>query len=120
MSKKKETPLQERIQRCIKARGGYVIKTHGDMTSEPGIPDLICCYNGIFIGIEVKVNNNKPSKEQGIHCRLIMKSGGISLVTWSVEDVRFLLSIIDNFKLTDNTTLVKELMIGRLDTGGTY
>lgn len=121
MAIKKETSLQERIQRLVKARGGYVIKTHGDMTTEPGIPDLICCYKSLFIGIEVKVDNNKPTKNQGIHCRLIMKSNGISLVTWSVDDVKILLDMIDTFVFCDNTAIIKQLMISsNLDNGGSY
>ena len=55
MSVKSETNLQERIQKLIKARGGYVNKNWGSMISEPGIADLTVCYKGLYLALEVKV-----------------------------------------------------------------
>ena len=95
MGKQKEGSLQERIQKIITQRGGYCFKNHGDMTTEPGRPDIVCCYNGLFIAIEVKVDNNKPSAQQGIHCRNIWKAGGIAIITWDVSSVADLLGHID-------------------------
>ena len=125
MGKKKETSLQERIQKYIEGKGGYVIKTHGDMTTEPGIPDLLCCYKGQFIAIEVKVNNNKPSPQQGIHCRKIMKAGGITLIAWSLEEVKTIFRIIDSdwlkLSLKAIDKFVNDMMdVECLDDGGSY
>lgn len=97
MSVKKESNLQKRIQNLIKSKGGYVHKMHGDMISEPGIPDLIACYCGYYIGIEVKVDKNKPSPAQGIHCRKIWEAGGIACIVWTVEEVEFILNQIDRW-----------------------
>ena len=125
MAKKKETSLQERIQKFIESKGGYVIKTHGDMTSEPGIPDLLCCYKRLFIAIEVKVYNNKPSPQQGIHCRKIMKANGITLIAWSLEEVETLFKIIDSswldLSLKAIFKFVNDMMdVENLDNGGSY
>ena len=123
MPVKNETPLQERIQKYIRSIGGYVIKTHGDMISEPGIPDLICCYRGIFIGFEVKVDDNTPSKHQGIHCRKIWKSGGIAAVVWSVDEVKAILMFVDRWIDADCniTEVVKgvdtQIILMNLDNG---
>lgn len=110
MAVKTETPLQERIQTLIRQRGGYVVKQHGDMISEPGIPDLLACYRGIFLGIEVKVNDNTPSKQQGIQCRKIWQRGGIAMVTWTTDDVISVLSFIDRW--IDAECLVPEVIKG--------
>lgn len=90
-----ESNLQSRVQRLIETRGGYVHKNHGSMISEPGVADLFCCYKGLFIAIELKEKGNHPSKHQGIHCRLVKRAFGISLVSWGVEDVNTLLDFID-------------------------
>ena len=97
MAVKAETSLQERIQKFIVKSGGYVIKQHGDMISEPGVPDLLVCYRGIFIGLEVKVDNNVPSKRQGIHCRRIWNAGGIAAIVRSVDEVHCLLLFINRW-----------------------
>ena len=95
MGKQKEGSLQERIQKLITKRGGYCFKNHGDMTTEPGRPDIICCYKGLFVAIEAKVDNNKPSSAQGIHCRKIWQAGGIAVIVWSIEEVEALLLALD-------------------------
>lgn len=95
MAVKEETTLQENIQKYIESIGGYVNKNHGSMISEPGIADLTICYKGLYIAMEVKVNDNKPTKAQGIHCRRVLKAGGISIVVWSLEEVKRLFVYID-------------------------
>ena len=100
MGKQKEGSLQERIQSLLKKRGAYCFKNHGDMTTEPGRPDIICCYKGLFVAIEVKVDNNTPSLAQGIHCRKIWKAGGIAVIVWSTDEVERLLWLIDNHTLS--------------------
>lgn len=95
MTVQKETSLQERIQKVIKNRGGYVIKNWGNMTAEPGRPDLICCYKGLFLALEVKVDKNNPSTQQGIHCRLIQKAGGLSAIVRDTFTVELILDTLD-------------------------
>ena len=45
-----------------------------------GVPDIIACWRGKFVGIECKANGNKPTGLQQKHLRDISISGGISLV----------------------------------------
>lgn len=97
MAKQKEGSLQERIQRFIEKQGGYCFKNHGDMTTEPGRPDIVCCYKGLFIGIEVKVDDNEPTRHQGIHCRKIWNAGGIAFITWDLNTVKMVLSFADRW-----------------------
>ena len=40
---------------CMPATGGY---------GASGVPDIIACYQGTFIGIECKANGNKPTALQ--------------------------------------------------------
>jgi hypothetical protein len=56
---------------CMPSTGGY---------GSSGVPDIIACYQGIFIGIECKANGNKPTALQQKHLRDISVSGGKSLV----------------------------------------
>ena len=45
-----------------------------------GIPDIVACYKGSFIGIECKANGNLPTALQQKHLRDISIAGGKSLV----------------------------------------
>ena len=83
-----ETKIQKAIQGYIKSLGGYVFKIHGDIFMRSGIPDIICCLKGRFVGIEAKDIGNGPSELQLAHIRQIRKAGGIGFVAYSVEDVK--------------------------------
>lgn len=95
MGVKEETSLQERMQKRIEARGGYVNKNHGSMISKPGIADLTFCYKGLYVALEVKVDDNEPSPAQGIHARKVNKAMGISAAVWTMEELNTILDIID-------------------------
>jgi Holliday junction resolvase len=56
---------------CMPATGGY---------GASGIPDIIACYQGKFIGIECKANGNKPTLLQLKHLNDISFAGGLSIV----------------------------------------
>ena len=45
-----------------------------------GVPDIIACYQGKFIGIECKANGNKPTALQQKNLQDIIKANGQSLV----------------------------------------
>ena len=59
MAKKKETSLQRRIAKALRAEGCKLFKVHGSAFQEAGQPDLMGCINGqvfgIHFGFEVKV-----------------------------------------------------------------
>lgn len=78
-----ETAIRKYIEFDLHA---YVIKIHGSAFQEPGIPDLLACINGWFVGIEVKNEVGVVSEVQKIHISNIKKAGGIAIVTRSLED----------------------------------
>ena len=45
-----------------------------------GIPDIVCCYKGKFIGIECKAHGNKPTALQKSNLEEIINNGGIAIV----------------------------------------
>ena len=51
----KEKAIENEIKEYITSLGGLCYKIHGgDLYQETGIPDLLCCWGGLFFGIEVK------------------------------------------------------------------
>lgn len=85
--KKEETKLQRRIQDYLESIGAYHFKVHGNSYMKSGIPDVISCYKGKFIGIECKIGKNKPSKLQEEHRNMILEAGGIHILAYKLEDV---------------------------------
>jgi len=84
---KAESRLQRRIRRGLKdAFGGHYYKIWGGPYQQAGIPDIIGCVEGLFVGLEVKQPGKKPSELQEIELQNIRKAGGIAGVVTSVEE----------------------------------
>lgn len=52
--------------------------THGFGRS--GVPDIICCFNSIFLAIECKAGDNKPTALQEREMKRIRTAGGDTFV----------------------------------------
>lgn len=84
-----EKSVENEIKAYIKSRGGLCYKIHGgDLYQETGIPDLLCCWGGLFFGIEVKDPGGKASAIQLAQGARIKNAGGHFLIARSVQDVK--------------------------------
>ena len=83
----REKNIENKIKTYLKGKGAYYVKYFGNSYSQVGVPDILACYKGRFIGIEVKNETGKTSPLQDYNIEAIKKAGGISLVARSVEDV---------------------------------
>ncbi len=85
----KEADIVRAIMKYLKSVPGcFAWKEHGGMYGTAGIPDVICCYQGRFIGFEVKTDTGQPTELQKATIRKIRNCGGIALVVRSVDEVR--------------------------------
>lgn len=78
-----ESEFKNIVQSFLHENNIYQIKYWGGgRFTRAGVPDLLCCINGRFVAVELKVNTNKPSKLQEYHINKIIASGGIGLVLY--------------------------------------
>lgn len=57
-----EKNFENRIKSFLKSNNCYFIKYWGGGEfTKAGVPDILACCNGKFLGIEVKAKNGKPS-----------------------------------------------------------
>lgn len=91
----KEKSIENKIKIYLKSIGAYYVKYFGNSFSQVGVPDILACYKGHFIGIEVKNEKGKTSPLQDYNLEEIKKAGGYSLVARSVEDVEYIITDID-------------------------
>lgn len=64
------------------------------MGMKAGVPDLILCFNGKFIGIEVKKEGGYLSKSQKVVHAHIEHAGGRIFTVRSIDDVQELLNAL--------------------------
>ena len=70
-------------------------KEHGGPYGSSGIPDIICCYKGRFLGLEVKLPNGKLTELQKRAIEKINRAGGVACRVESVEEVRVVIDRIE-------------------------
>jgi Holliday junction resolvase len=80
MASTPEKKVKDKVIKILRDNNVYYFyaSTHGFGRS--GIPDLVCCVNGKFVGIECKAGSNKPTELQLRELRAIQAAGGRSLV----------------------------------------
>lgn len=92
--------LRSRGAWCHKAKAVNLVSS-GDgfvlASTDSGIPDILCCYRGQFIAIEVKAAKQgaQVSGEQVAQIEMVIQAGGIGKVCWSVEQVEAILDAVD-------------------------
>lgn len=89
MAQKKEKQIENQIKKWLEQQGYWWMKVHGDLFQKAGVPDILACINGRFVGIEVKRPGGKVSALQEYNIEQIRASGGVAFVATSVEEVRF-------------------------------
>lgn len=90
-----ERQVQTKIKNYLEKKGAYVVKVvHAN---KAGVPDILCCYRGSFVGIEVKRPETirKVTELQKVNLAEIVKCGGYSCVAASIEDVQAILEEVE-------------------------
>lgn len=77
-----EKNFENKIKKFLELQGCWYVKYFANGMTKAGIPDILACVNGYFVGIEVKASNGKPSPLQFYHQEEIRKAGGISIILY--------------------------------------
>lgn len=83
-----EGRIQARIQKRLTELGVYNFKVHGSAMMPAGLPDIIACVDGAFLGLEVKTPqtlDNVSEVQHYVHGK-IRKSGGVVVVVCTVDE----------------------------------
>jgi hypothetical protein len=89
-----ESKVKSAVVKILKDYGVYYFfpATHGYGRS--GVPDIICCYNSLFMGIECKAGKGKTTTLQEKELSKIRDAGGITFVVneETIEELKQYLS----------------------------
>ena len=77
-----EKNFENRLKKFLEDEGCWFVKFFANAFTKTGIPDILVCCNGYFIGVEVKAPNGKPSALQKRNIKKIYESGGIGVVLY--------------------------------------
>ena len=84
-----EKQFENRIKKFLKDNNCWYVKYFANAFTQSGIPDILACVNGHFVGIEVKAEKGKPSELQIYHQQKIRESGGLSYILYPKDFEEF-------------------------------
>lgn len=81
-----EAKVKKQVVAVLKKHGAYYFYPVTGGYGRSGVPDIVACFKGKFLGIECKAGNNTTTALQQKNLREITDNGGLALVI-SEEDV---------------------------------
>lgn len=86
-----EQGLQKIILKRLENEGIYAIKVMS--ASKRGVPDIVCCWDGKFVSIEVKTPSaaSKLTELQKRNISAIQRTGGEAFVVRSLSDLEYII-----------------------------
>lgn len=97
MPRQPEGKIVKKIQDLVTEQGGLSLKIQGSDESfqRVGIPDLLICHRGFFIGAEVKQPGAELRPAQRVVLHEIFEAGGHAAVLETVKQAERLLADIE-------------------------
>ena len=76
-----EKQFENKVKKYLKEKNCWFVKYWGGAEfTKAGVPDLLCCINGHFVGLEIKSETGKTRELQFYQLNQINQSGGIGIV----------------------------------------
>ena len=94
-----EKKVKRKIVAILKEYNAYYFHPATGGYGRSGVPDIIACVDGFFIGIEAKADmkKNKPTALQQMNLQAIKEAGGISIVI-DVNNLNDLVGILEGVR----------------------
>lgn len=78
----REKDFENQIKQYLFDAEAWYVKFFANRMTKSGIPDILACVNGYFVGIEVKAQSGHPSALQLHKCSEIRKAGGFAFIVY--------------------------------------
>lgn len=94
-----EAKVKAKVVKTLKARGVYYFYPISGGYGRSGVPDIVGCHKGYFLGIECKAGKNKLTELQEANLRQIREAGGATLVV-NEDNVHQVAGLLDALGLS--------------------
>ena len=88
-----ESKVKKQVKKILDDLGAYHFSPMMDGYGRSGVPDIIACYKGKFIGIECKAGDNKPTLLQLRNIEDIKRNQGLAIVV-NEDNIESLLALV--------------------------
>jgi Holliday junction resolvase len=92
-----EAKVKKAVKQILTEQGVYFFMPAANGYGHAGIPDIICCIDGQFVGIECKAGKGKTTALQDREIEKINTSGGIAFVV-SETNIGYVNEVINSIR----------------------
>ena len=97
----KEADLTKVVKAWLKSQS-YIKADKLSDRFKKGVPDIMACVNGIYVAIELKAEDKKPSAHQRLFIKQVIEVGGIGGTCETLGEVKILIKeALKKFNKTD-------------------
>lgn len=75
-----EKAVKAKVKAVLESEGVYYFMPPANGYGRAGVPDFVCCINGLFMAIETKAGGNKPTALQIREIETIRRNNGVAVV----------------------------------------
>jgi hypothetical protein len=75
-----EKKVKDKVKKILAEFGAYYFMPATGGYGKSGVPDIVACFKGKFLGIECKANGGKPTALQEKNLMQIIGVGGFSIL----------------------------------------
>ena len=95
MAKTPEGEIKDQVRKVLDEMGAYYFFPAANGYGRTGIPDVIACVGGHFVGIECKAGSKQPTALQQRELNNIEKAEGTGLIV-NADNIGNLKNLLEN------------------------
>ena len=103
MAKTPEGKVKDACKKFLKERGAWFFMPVSNGMGQVGIPDIICCYKGMFLAVETKAPGKRGSTtpNQDRVLQEIQNADGWAIVVDNVDQLKEFIITIEIFQILE-------------------
>lgn len=101
MAQQREARISKAIMEALRKDGVFCFKVHGSALMMSGLPDIIACVDGLFVGLETKLpekRKNTSPMQKRIHELIISAGGHAEVVCGAQEALELVAGVRDGIR----------------------
>jgi Holliday junction resolvase len=95
MAKTPEGEIKDQVRKVLDEMKAYYFFPAANGYGRTGIPDVIACIGGHFVGIECKAGSKQPTALQQRELDNIEKAGGTGILV-NADNIEYLKNLLEN------------------------
>jgi Holliday junction resolvase len=103
MASTPESKVKKKVVEILKAFDAYYFYPVTGGYGASGVPDIICCCEGLFLAFECKAGKGKTTALQEMNIKRIRDNGGVALVI-NENNIHEVKDLMEKINVRNNRT----------------